>query len=58
MVLGHLLPSVQPQSLEWTHTSFEQFVVEFCAILLEENLQVALRWEYVPHSSHQTDQSD
>jgi hypothetical protein len=41
MVLDHLLPTVQLQSLEWTRTSFEQFVAEFCTILLEEHLQVA-----------------
>jgi hypothetical protein len=29
--------------LEWTGTSFEQTLVEFYTILLEEHLQVALR---------------
>jgi hypothetical protein len=43
MVLDHFLPSVQQQSfLEWTRTSFEQSVVEFYTILLEEHLKVAL----------------
>jgi hypothetical protein len=43
MVLDHLLLSIQPQSiLEWTCTSFEQFLSEFYTILLEEHLQVAL----------------
>jgi hypothetical protein len=42
MVLDHLLPSVQPQSFEWTRASFEQSLAEFYAILLEEHLQVAL----------------
>jgi hypothetical protein len=43
MVLDQLSPSVQPQSfLEWTHACFEQSVVEFYTILLEEHLQVAL----------------
>jgi hypothetical protein len=43
MVLGHLLPSVQPQSfLKWTRTSYEQSLVEFYTNLLEEHLQVAL----------------
>jgi hypothetical protein len=41
MVLDHPLPTVQQQSLEWTHTSFEQSVAEFYTILLEEHLQVA-----------------
>jgi hypothetical protein len=41
--VGHLLPSVQPQScLEWTRTSLEQSLAEFFTILLEEHLQVAL----------------
>jgi hypothetical protein len=44
MVLDHLLPSTQPQCfLEWTCTSFEQSLVEFYTILLEEYLQVALK---------------
>jgi hypothetical protein len=44
MVLGHLLPSIQPQSfLEWTPTSFEQSLPEFYTIHLEEHLQVALQ---------------
>jgi hypothetical protein len=30
------------QSLEWAHTSFEQFLVEFYTILPEEHLKVAL----------------
>jgi hypothetical protein len=43
LVLGHLQPSVEPQSfLEWIRTSFEQPLVEFYTILLEEHLQVAL----------------
>jgi hypothetical protein len=42
MELDHLLPSLQPQSLEWTHTSFEQSLVEFYIILLEEHVQVTL----------------
>jgi hypothetical protein len=43
MVLDHVLPSTQPQSfLEWTRTNFEQSVAEFCTILLEEHLPVAL----------------
>jgi hypothetical protein len=42
MVFDHLLPPMQMQSfLEWTRTSFEQSLVEFYAILLEEN-QVTL----------------
>jgi hypothetical protein len=42
MVLDHLWHSIQPQSLEWTHTSFEQSLAEFYIIILEEHLQVAL----------------
>jgi hypothetical protein len=42
MVFKHLLPSVQLQSLEWARTSFEQSLVEFYTILLDEHLQVAL----------------
>jgi hypothetical protein len=42
MVVDDLLSSIQLQSLEWTCTSFEQFLVEFYAILLEEHHQVAL----------------
>jgi hypothetical protein len=42
VVLVHLLPSVHLQSLESTHTSFEQSLAEFYIILLEERLQVAL----------------
>jgi hypothetical protein len=42
-MLNHLLPSVQLQFfLEWTHTSFEQSLMEFYATLLEEHIQVAL----------------
>jgi hypothetical protein len=42
MVFNQLLLSIQWQSfLEWTHTSFNQFVAEFYTILLEEHLQVA-----------------
>jgi hypothetical protein len=41
-VLGHLLPSIQPQFSEWTSTSFEQSIAEFYTILLEEHLKVAL----------------
>jgi hypothetical protein len=29
--------------MEWTRTSFEQSVAEFCTILLEEHFQVALK---------------
>jgi hypothetical protein len=43
MVLDHLLPSVQQQSLEWIHTSFEQSLAEPYTILLEEHFQVALK---------------
>jgi hypothetical protein len=40
---NHLLPSVQLQSLlEWARTSFEQSLMEFYTIFLEENIQVAL----------------
>jgi hypothetical protein len=42
MVLDHTLPSVQAQSLEWTHASFEQSVVEVYTVLLEEHVQVAV----------------
>jgi hypothetical protein len=42
MMLDHLLPSRQLQSLEWTCISFEQSLVQFYNILLEEHLQVAL----------------
>jgi hypothetical protein len=43
MVLGHLFLSIQQQTfLEWTLTSFEQFLEKFYTILLEERLQVAL----------------
>jgi hypothetical protein len=35
MVLEHALPSIQPQSFEWTRTSFEQSVVEFIPVLLK-----------------------
>jgi hypothetical protein len=43
MALDHLLPSIQPQFfLEWTRTSFEQFLAGFCAIFLEDYFQVAL----------------
>jgi hypothetical protein len=42
-MLGHLLPSVQPQSfLEWTRTSFEQSLAEFYTILVEEQRQILL----------------
>jgi hypothetical protein len=50
-------PSLQPQSfLEWTHTSFEQSLVELYNILLEKHqvgLERCWRWESVPHSSLQ-----
>jgi hypothetical protein len=42
MLLNHLLPSVQLQSLEWSRTSFEQSLMEFYTTLLEEHIQVAL----------------
>jgi hypothetical protein len=43
MVLDHLLPSIETHAfMEWTHTSFEQSLPEFCNILLEEHVQVAL----------------
>jgi hypothetical protein len=43
MVLDHILPSIEQQFLlKWTRTSFEQSLVEFYTILLEEQLQVAL----------------
>jgi hypothetical protein len=43
MVLDHLSLSIHPQSfLEWTRTSFEEFLAEFYTILLEEHLQFAL----------------
>jgi hypothetical protein len=43
MVLDHFLPSVRPQSfLEWSRANFEQSVVKFYTIPLEEHLQVAL----------------
>jgi hypothetical protein len=55
MMLDHLLPSVQQHSfMEWIYTSFEQSVVEFYTILLEEHLQVTLEMlkaRSVPHSS-------
>jgi hypothetical protein len=41
MLSDHLSPSIQPQSfLEWTHTSTEQPLAKFYAILLEEHLQI------------------
>jgi hypothetical protein len=44
MVLGHLLTSVQLHSfLEGPRSRFEQSVVRFYPILLEEHLQVALK---------------
>jgi hypothetical protein len=42
MMLDHVLPSGELQSLEWTCTSFEQSLAEFYTILLEEHVQVAL----------------
>jgi hypothetical protein len=46
VVLGHLWPSIQPQSLlEWTRTSFEQSLVEFYTIPLKKLIQVALEME-------------
>jgi hypothetical protein len=52
MVLNHLLLSIQLQSfLEWIRTSFEQSLVEFYTILLEEHLQVALEMVEVGISS-------
>jgi hypothetical protein len=42
MVLDHLLPSVQPQFLEWTPTSFEGSLATFYTILVEEHLKVVL----------------
>jgi hypothetical protein len=43
MVLNHLLPySTAAFLLGMDSTSFEQSLTEFCAILLEEHLQVAL----------------
>jgi hypothetical protein len=43
MVLDHLLPAIETQSfLEWTLTNFEQSLVEFYGILLDELLQVDL----------------
>jgi hypothetical protein len=56
MIFGHLLPSIQLQSLEWTRTSFEQPLAEFYTILLEELLQVALEMVKVLLVS-QTDQN-
>lgn len=42
MVVDHLLLIIEPKSaLEWTCTSFQQYLAVFYAILLEE-LQVAL----------------
>jgi hypothetical protein len=42
--MDQLLPSIQQQSfLEWTHTSLEQSLPEFCTILLEEHFEVADR---------------
>jgi hypothetical protein len=42
MVLDQLLPSIQPHFFsEWTRTSFEQSLMEFYTIPLEEQLQVA-----------------
>jgi hypothetical protein len=41
-MLDGFLPSLQQQSLEWTRTSFEQSLVKFYTILLEEHLEVAL----------------
>jgi hypothetical protein len=41
MVLDHELPSVQPQFLECTHTSFEWSLAEYYTTLLEEHRQVA-----------------
>jgi hypothetical protein len=40
-MLDNLLPSIQPQPLEWTRTSFEQSLSEFYIILPKEH-QVAL----------------
>jgi hypothetical protein len=43
MLLNHIFPSLQPRSfLEWTRTSFDQSLAEFCTILPEHHLQVAL----------------
>jgi hypothetical protein len=42
MMMDHLLPFIQPQSLDWTYTNFEQSLAEFYIILLEEHLQVAV----------------
>jgi hypothetical protein len=43
MVVDHLLPSIQPTYfLEWTPSSFEESVAEFCTIRLEEHRKVAL----------------
>jgi hypothetical protein len=47
MALDHLLPSLQPQSLEYTHTSFEQSLAEFYAIRPDEHLQVDLEMKKV-----------
>jgi hypothetical protein len=41
MVLGYLVPSIQPQPfLEWTPTIFKPSLAEFYTILLEEYLKV------------------
>jgi hypothetical protein len=46
LVLNQLLPSVQLQFSEWSHGSFEPFLAEFYAILLEE--QVTLEMLDIP----------
>jgi hypothetical protein len=52
MVLDHRLPSIQPHSfLECTPTSYEQSLVEFYTILLEEHFQIALQMLKVGISS-------
>jgi hypothetical protein len=44
MVLDYILHLKQAKYfLEWTHTSSEQFLMEFYTILLEEHPQVALQ---------------
>jgi hypothetical protein len=42
VVFDDLLLSIHPQSLEWTRTSSEQSLAQYCTILLEEHHEVAL----------------
>jgi hypothetical protein len=42
LVLEQLLPSIQLQFSEWSHRSFEQFLAEFYAVLLEEHVALEM----------------